>query len=103
MTNWSCFFIHVSSVYFLPTDLLLILQDKIVHLNMQTIIARLEKIIADYSPQLTNPGEEYLADKPSPVKWSGKECLGHLIDSAQNNIRRFVVAQYEDMPFIVYE
>jgi len=70
---------------------------------MQTIIAELEKIINDYSPQLTQPGEEDLADKPSPVKWSGKECLGHLIDSAQNNIRRFVVAQYEDKPFIVYE
>jgi hypothetical protein len=70
---------------------------------MQTIIAELEKIITDYTAQLTQPGEEYFADKPSPVKWSGKECLGHLIDSAQNNIRRFVVAQYEDKPFIIYE
>jgi len=28
--------------------------------------------------------------------------MGHLIDSAQNNIRRFIVAQYEDVPRIVY-
>jgi DinB superfamily len=70
---------------------------------MQTIITQLEKIISDYTPQLTHLGEEDFAHKSSPVKWSGKECLGHLIDSAQNNIRRFVVAQHQDKPFIVYE
>ncbi|HMD00166.1 MAG TPA: hypothetical protein VKH37_08425, partial [Ferruginibacter sp.] len=31
------------------------------------------------------------------------ELLGHLIDSAQSNIRRFVMAQYEDKPHIVYQ
>ncbi len=40
--------------------------------------------------------------KPSPGKWSKKEIIGHLIDSAQNNIRRFIVAQYEDIPHIIY-
>ena len=40
--------------------------------------------------------------KPSPAKWSGNELLGHLIGSAQDNIRRFVLAQYEDEPYIVY-
>ena len=28
--------------------------------------------------------------------------MGHLIDSAQNNLRRFITAQYEDKPRIVY-
>ena len=28
--------------------------------------------------------------------------MGHLIDSAQSNIRRFVMAQYEETPHIVY-
>jgi CRISPR/Cas system endoribonuclease Cas6 (RAMP superfamily) len=69
---------------------------------MQTIIQQLEKIITDYTPQLKKLDEADFTDKPSPVKWSGKEYLGHLIDSAQNNIRRFVVAQHEDKPFIVY-
>ena len=41
--------------------------------------------------------------KPSPSGWSKKEILGHLIDSAVNNLRRFVVAQYDDRPHIVYE
>jgi hypothetical protein len=40
--------------------------------------------------------------KPSPTKWSKKEILGHLVDSAQSNIRRFIVAQYEEQPHIVY-
>jgi hypothetical protein len=40
--------------------------------------------------------------KPDAGRWSRQEILGHLIDSAQNNLRRFVVAQYEDRPRIVY-
>ncbi|WP_316843204.1 DinB family protein [Pedobacter psychrodurus] len=41
-------------------------------------------------------------DKPQPLKWSKKELLGHLIDSASNNIRRLVVGQYEQGVKIVY-
>jgi len=70
---------------------------------MQSIIKELEKIIDDYTPQLHQLSETEFSLKPSPSKWSGKEYLGHLIDSAQNNIRRFVVAQYEDKPHIVYQ
>lgn len=70
---------------------------------MQTIIHQLESIIADYTPQLKRLPEADFSNKPSPVKWSGKEYLGHLIDSAQSNIRRFVVGQYETKPFIVYD
>lgn len=70
---------------------------------MQSIIKELENIIADYTPQLKQLSEEDFSSKPSPAKWSGKEYLGHLIDSAQNNIRRFVMAGYEDKPFIVYQ
>lgn len=70
---------------------------------MQIIITLLEKIITDYSIKLNQLGEEDFTHKPSPAKWSGKEYLGHLIDSAQNNIQRFVVGQYQNKPFIVYE
>jgi len=41
--------------------------------------------------------------KPEPSKWSKKEIIGHLIDSATNNHQRFVRAQFEDMPSIVYD
>src|SRR5207302_10752544 len=33
------------------------------------------------------------AHKPGPDRWSKKEILGHLIDSAGNNHQRFVRAQ----------
>jgi hypothetical protein len=41
-------------------------------------------------------------DKPQPSKWSKKELLGHLVDSASNNIRRLIVGQYEQGVKIVY-
>lgn len=70
---------------------------------MENSIAELERIIREYTPKLKQLNESDFFFKPSPVKWSGKEYLGHLIDSAQNNIRRFVVAQYETNPRIVYQ
>ena len=70
---------------------------------MQKIISQLEQIISDYTTQLKQLNEDDFAYKPSSIKWSGKECLGHLIDSALNNARRFIVAQHEDKPFIVYD
>ncbi|MCT4324725.1 DinB family protein [Elizabethkingia anophelis] len=41
--------------------------------------------------------------KASPEKWSRKEILGHLCDSAFTNIRRFVVTQYKENENIVYD
>ncbi|MBL0356052.1 MAG: DinB family protein [Chitinophagaceae bacterium] len=69
---------------------------------MEQIISHLQSIIQEYAPRLEKLNEEMFSLKPLPGKWSKKEMLGHLIDSAQNNIRRFVVAQYEDDPQIVY-
>ena len=69
---------------------------------MQTIITELENIINKYIPLLNNLTEEKTSHKPAPGKWSKKELIGHLIDSAQNNIRRFIVAQYEEKPAISY-
>ena len=59
--------------------------------------------MARYQPLLEGFDEDNFAFKPSPAKWSGKEILGHLTDSAHSNLRRFVVAQYEDTPKIVYQ
>jgi len=66
-------------------------------------ITRLSNIIKEYSPLLQSVDEQEFSRKPLPNKWSKKEILGHLIDSAQNNVRRFIVAQYEDKPFIIYD
>ena len=68
---------------------------------MKEIAKELHAVIILYTPMLKADETGYAA-KPSPGKWSKKEILGHLIDSAQNNIRRFVVSQYEEKPHIVY-
>ncbi|HLK28472.1 MAG TPA: DinB family protein [Puia sp.] len=70
---------------------------------MNDISKQLTEIVETYIEKLKTVSEEEYAFKPLPNKWSRKEILGHLIDSAQNNIRRFVVAQYEDVPKIVYK
>jgi hypothetical protein len=69
---------------------------------MESIAQQLENIVNDYSVQFLNFTEEELSFKPAPGKWSKKEIIGHLIDSAQNNIRRFIVTQYEVDPHVVY-
>jgi hypothetical protein len=70
--------------------------------TMQTISSELQTLIDHYLPQLKDLSEPDAAQKPSPSKWSKKELIGHLVDSAQNNIRRFITAQYEEVPKISY-
>jgi len=41
--------------------------------------------------------------KASPAKWSKKEVIGHLIDSAQINLQRFVRCTYEENFRLTYE
>jgi hypothetical protein len=41
--------------------------------------------------------------RPGPDKWSRKEIIGHLIDSAQINLQRFVRCTYEEKFKLTYE
>ena len=43
--------------------------------------------------RLRQIGDEKAAVRPAPGKWSSKEILGHLVDSAANNHQRFVRLQ----------
>jgi hypothetical protein len=70
--------------------------------KMKETIQQLRQIVTDYRPLIEKIDPAGFAAKPLPGKWSKKEILGHLIDSAQSNIRRFVMGQYEEQPFIVY-
>jgi hypothetical protein len=69
---------------------------------MDAIAAELETFIGQHLGPLQAVPEDEMRYKPSPSKWSKKEIMGHLVDSAQNNIRRFVVARYDQEPHIVY-
>lgn len=66
--------------------------------EMNQIITDLLSIIDQYSIQFERMDDTEFSAKARPDKWSKKEVLGHLIDSAQNNLRRFIVAQYESAP-----
>jgi hypothetical protein len=63
----------------------------------------LSSIINDQQKKFSKSDDEVFARKPSPGQWSKKEILGHLIDSALNNIQRFIRVQYEEKPSISYD
>jgi len=56
------------------------------------------------SAALSSVPAEVSARRPAPGKWCAREVLGHLIDSAANNHRRFVLAEGQaDLVFDGYE
>ena len=60
--------------------------------------------ICDITPGLlAEIDEESFSLKPGIDKWSKKDILGHLIDSATNNHHRWVRAQFETSPSISYD
>ncbi|HTY36227.1 MAG TPA: DinB family protein [Bacteroidota bacterium] len=56
----------------------------------------LEDLITNAAPRLQAISESESAVQPADGKWSKKEILGHLIDSALNNHQRFVRGQFGD-------
>src|SRR6185436_11628744 len=78
---------------------------------MTTQAARNDEFLGDFRSTVLNATErlraispDESASKASPDKWSIKEVLGHLIDSAANNHQRFVRAQFtDDLVFPGYE
>ena len=72
-------------------------------MNVKEAAERLEYLCENIPSLLENISEEDFSIRPSPLKWSKKEILGHLIDSAANNQQRFVRVQFEDVPFIKYD
>jgi Protein of unknown function (DUF664). len=57
---------------------------------------RLRAAIATASPRLAAISDADAAKPPAPGKWSPKQVIGHLIDSASNNHQRFVRANFTD-------
>jgi len=57
------------------------------------IAARLRVAIDEGVALFEGVGEERTAWRPAPRQWSAREVIGHLIDSACNNHRRFIINQ----------
>lgn len=70
---------------------------------MQAVANELKRIIADMVPRLREIDDPEFAIRPRPKKWSRKEVLGHLIDSAGNNQQKFVrMMENESLEFVGY-
>lgn len=63
---------------------------------MEDLAIKLKAVIESASDRLNGLSNEAVSSKPSPDKWSKKEILGHLIDSASNNHQRFMNAQFKN-------
>ena len=59
-------------------------------------IQAFEDLVALTAARLLDIPDEAAAQPRAPGKWSRKEIVGHLIDSAVNNQSRFVRAQIQD-------
>lgn len=62
---------------------------------------RLKELIELGTKNIPQISETELSHKKSPEKWSKKEILGHLIDSAMHNLQRFTEIQFETKPYPV--
>ncbi len=69
--------------------------------NMKEIAKNLEKAMMDFlNADLLTKNWNY---KAGPNKWSKKEIIGHLIDSAQINLQRFVRSTYTENFTLTYD
>jgi hypothetical protein len=59
-------------------------------------VAHLSAVLDAAKPRLLAISDDDSAKRPAPGKWSPREIVGHLIDSASNNHQRFVRAQLQD-------
>lgn len=71
---------------------------------MQTVLQDFQQTITAASVKLQQISEADSEQFPAPGKWSLKQIIGHLIDSASNNHQRFVRVQlYDDLTLPNYE
>jgi len=62
---------------------------------------KLESMLDEMSGLFRQYSEEELLTPRAPGKWSRQQILGHLIDSALNNLRRFCEIQFLPQPYVI--
>ena len=67
--------------------------------NHQKAIQKLRQMLEAGSVAIQNADPVHFYAKPLANKWSKVEILGHLIDSAINNLQRFTEIQYAPRPY----
>jgi hypothetical protein len=72
--------------------------------DMEDLLSDFRQTIETASLRLLHISEEQSATPKAQGKWSPKQIIGHLIDSASNNHQRFVRAQFtDDLVFPSYQ
>ena len=69
--------------------------------DINAAMQQLEIYIETFPIKLKQFSSEELLMRPAPGKWSKQEILGHLIDSAINNLKRFTEIQFLPQPYTV--
>jgi len=67
---------------------------------MKEIAARIHDRTYEIASLLETAENSLLTRRPGPDKWSVNEILGHLCDSALNNLPRFIVSRYAAQPAV---
>ena len=70
-------------------------------IDVKDAMQRLAVYIDELAERYYSFSENELTTKPAPGKWSKKEILGHLIDSAINNLKRFTEIQFSEQPYFI--
>lgn len=68
---------------------------------MHTQLSKLENLLKEVESHISNASAADLKQKPATNKWSKQEILGHLVDSAINNLQRFTEVQFQPQPYIL--
>ncbi len=69
-------------------------------MNKEKLVTDMQNAFVEVEKTISTLSEKELANR-KPGKWSKKEELGHLIDSAINNIKRFTEIQFKEKPYPV--
>ncbi|MEQ7805883.1 DinB family protein [Priestia aryabhattai] len=68
---------------------------------METTVVQLNEWVVKLPKKLEVLSEAAASNRPAPKKWSPKEIVGHLCDSAIHNLQRFINVQHEKKPFVL--
>jgi len=74
-------------------------KDETIDINIS--MENLENHIEDFPAKMKKLSSNELLHRNGDGKWSKKEILGHLIDSAINNLKRFTDVQFSALPYKV--
>jgi hypothetical protein len=70
---------------------------------MKPTIEKLNTLLIQGEKYFTSANEDFLRQPYTAGKWSRKQILGHLIDSAVNNLTRFTEIGYQPQPYLYRE